>query len=98
AAPGSRHRRRRGRLSLPKTALMLMCRVPRRQLAAPDEEVAHPVIEVSFDSPVRDIVRARAEIAAPSPQQAVQRGADFLPRPLVARNQDRTHLVLQTLH
>ena len=58
-------------------------RAARRQLAAPDEEVAHPVIEVSLNSPVRDIVRAGAEIAAPSPQQAVQRGAHLLPRPLV---------------
>jgi hypothetical protein len=70
----------------------------RRHLVAPDEEVTHAVIQVGFDRAVRDVMGSRTEVTAPSPQQTVQRAAHFIPRPFVARHQDRTQSVLQTSH
>ena len=83
---------------VPNTASADMPAAARRQLVTPDEEVAHVVIQMRLDHPVRGVVRARTEVATPSPQQTVQRVAHFLPCPHVPRHQDRPHLVLQTLH
>jgi hypothetical protein len=78
----------------------------RRQLATAGEEVAHViigevahvVIQMRLDHAVRGVVRAGTEVVTLSPHQAVQCIAHSLPRPHVARYQDRGHLVLQTLH
>jgi hypothetical protein len=67
-------------------------------LVASGEKVTHAVIDVCLDNPVRDVMRPWAEVATPSPHQAGQLRAHILPSSHVARHQDGTHLVLQTLH
>jgi hypothetical protein len=66
----------------------------RRHLVTPDQEVTHAVIQMGLDNAIRDVVGSRAEVTAPSPQQAVQRAAHLGPWPFVARHQDRTQFVL----
>jgi len=70
----------------------------RRHLMAPDQKVTHAVIQMGLDRTVRDVMGSGTEVAAPSPQQAVQCAAHLRPRPFVARYQDRTQFVFQTLH
>src|SRR3954451_19866592 len=70
----------------------------RRHLMAPDKKVTHAVIQMGLDRAVRDVVGSRTEVAAPSPQRAVQCAAHLSPWSLVARHQDRTQFVLQTSH
>src|SRR5580698_10893636 len=70
----------------------------RRQLVAPDEKASHVVMQMRHDHSVGGVVGPRAEVAAPSPQQAVQRAAHLIPCAHVPRYEDCAHLVLQTLH
>ena len=51
----------------------------RRHPVAPDEKVTRAVIQMSLDRAVRDVVGSRAEVAAPSSQQAVQSAAHLRP-------------------
>jgi hypothetical protein len=70
----------------------------RGHLVAPDEEVTHAVIQMGLERAIRDVVGSGTEVTAPSPQQAVQCAAYLRQWPLVARYQDRTQFILQTLH
>ncbi len=70
----------------------------RRHLVAPDQEVADILIDMVVDRPVSRPASSMVEVGAPAPQQAVQPGAYFRPRGLVAWRQSLVSPHLQPLH
>jgi IstB-like ATP binding protein len=64
-----------------------------RQLVPPSEEVAHPIIDMTFDVQLGQAQGSVAEVARPTPRQAVQSVAHVVPSALVARHQQIADLV-----